>query len=112
MKKYILLLMLAVTAFVGCKKDENNSPVAPCQKGTIQVVNQSEFHFDVWSDNKQVGQVTGKKTLEFELSNGSYFIQLIQFNGYVVAPKMHEQTVTVEGCKTVVLTIPKTNSEQ
>lgn len=111
MKKYILLMMLAVAAFVGCKKEETNSTTAPCQKGTLQLVNKSEFAYDFEVDNKQIGQVAGKKNIDHSLSNGTYLVKIIQFNGFAVNPAVHEHYITIKGCETSIIEIPKTAAE-
>lgn len=112
MKQYIALLLLGFVVFTGCKKEENDTTVAPCQKGVLQVINQSGFKFDVEADNKQLGQLSGKQTLNFDLSKGTYYIKIIQFEGFVASPAVHEHNVGIAGCDTIAIVIPKTAKEQ
>lgn len=105
--KNLVTLLLAVILFAACTKKEEGAGTTPCLDGTIHFVNSSVNPYNIEIDNKPVSEIAKYSMLDHTVFNGTYYIKATQVSGFKVTPTVREYYVTIKGCDTISVVIPK-----
>ena len=109
MKKGVVLILLFIVGFVGCKKDDIVPSVAVVPTGTIRYVNNSSGNnrYELYLDGGYKGLLASGYYWDCKsVPAGNHIVKARQFEGYLLVPTVVEKAIIVNQSSTIEFSFP------
>jgi hypothetical protein len=109
MKKGVVLILLFIVGFIGCKKDDTTPSVAVVPTGAIRYINNSNGNnrYELYLDGGYKGLLAAGYYWDCtSVPAGSHIVKARQFEGYLLVPTVVEKTINVSQGSTIEFSFP------